>query len=71
MNSSSQQHPECSFCREPRTLIENDLAFVRYGSYPVSPGHCLIMPRYWGDMANPKGGVRGVNPEKQKYRKDS
>lgn len=29
--------------------------------------HIHIIPRYSGDMADPKGGVRGVIPEKQKY----
>ena len=29
--------------------------------------HVHIIPRYKGDMENPKGGVRGVIPEKQKY----
>lgn len=29
--------------------------------------HIHIIPRYDGDMDNPRGGVRGVIPEKQKY----
>ena len=29
--------------------------------------HCHVIPRYFGDMENPRGGVRGVIPEKQKY----
>lgn len=29
--------------------------------------HMHIIPRYLGDMADPKGGVRGVIPSKQKY----
>ena len=29
--------------------------------------HIHIIPRYNGDMENPKGGVRGVIPNKQKY----
>lgn len=29
--------------------------------------HIHIIPRYKGDMENPRGGVRGVIPEKQKY----
>ena len=29
--------------------------------------HCHIIPRRKGDMQNPRGGVRGVIPEKQKY----
>ena len=29
--------------------------------------HIHLIPRYKGDMENPKGGVRGVIPDKQKY----
>lgn len=29
--------------------------------------HCHLIPRRTGDMADPRGGVRGVIPEKQKY----
>jgi diadenosine tetraphosphate (Ap4A) HIT family hydrolase len=29
--------------------------------------HIHIIPRYNGDMEDPKGGVRGVIPSKQKY----
>ena len=29
--------------------------------------HMHIIPRYKGDVPNPKGGVRGVIPSKQKY----
>jgi diadenosine tetraphosphate (Ap4A) HIT family hydrolase len=29
--------------------------------------HCHVIPRYQGDMKDPRGGVRGVIPEKQKY----
>lgn len=29
--------------------------------------HVHLIPRYKGDMEDPKGGVRGVIPEKQKY----
>jgi len=29
--------------------------------------HIHLIPRYTGDVANPRGGVRGVIPEKQKY----
>ena len=31
--------------------------------------HIHLMPRYDGDMESPEGGVRGVIPSKQKYRK--
>ena len=121
-------HKDCPFCRNPNKVIQNDLAFADYDSYPVNPGHCLVIthrhvaeyfdttaeekaavwalvdeiktvidaefhpdgynigvnigeaagqsvphlhihviPRYRGDMENPKGGVRGVIPHKQKY----
>lgn len=123
---SEQQN--CIFCGEVTKVIENDLAFAHYDSYPVNPGHCLIIPRrhvaeyfqatdeekaaiwalvdemkviidrefkpdgynvginigkaggqsvphihihmiprYDGDMEDPRGGVRGVIPHKQKY----
>ena len=29
--------------------------------------HIHIIPRYNGDMEDPRGGVRGVIPSKQKY----
>ena len=29
--------------------------------------HLHLIPRYKGDMDNPRGGVRGVIPSKQKY----
>jgi diadenosine tetraphosphate (Ap4A) HIT family hydrolase len=122
------QHQNCPFCGEPEIIIENELAFTSWDSYPVNTGHCLItprrhiaeyfqataeekvalwalvdemkaiidkeykpdgynigvnigtaagqsvphihihmIPRYWGDVENPKGGVRGVIPHRQKY----
>ena len=122
------EHQNCIFCGDPSMVIENDLAFAHYDSYPVNPGHCLIIPRrhvaeyfeatteekaaiwalvdemktildkeykpdgynvgvnigkaagqsvphvhihmiprYKGDMEDPRGGVRGVIPHKQKY----
>lgn len=29
--------------------------------------HCHVIPRYKGDMDDPRGGVRGVIPSKQSY----
>lgn len=29
--------------------------------------HCHVIPRYTGDMEDPRGGVRGVIPNNQKY----
>ena len=31
--------------------------------------HVHLMPRYAGDVPDPRGGVRGVIPEKQKYQR--
>jgi len=33
----------------------------------VHHAHVHLIPRYTGDVAEPRGGVRGVVPEKQKY----
>ncbi len=116
------------FFEKKERLLENEVGFVIYDGYPVSKGHCLIVPhrvysdyfestneeviglqklvletkklldgkfqpdgfnvginsgetggqtvphvhihlipRYKGDMENPRGGVRGVIPSKQKY----
>ena len=33
--------------------------------------HMHLIPRYDGDMADPRGGVRGVIPEKQKYPREA
>lgn len=115
------------FLEKPR-LIENEIGFVIYDGFPVSEGHCLVVPhriyanyfdstvqeivalqalvvdtqkllrekfspdgfnvgincgeaagqtvphmhihvipRYRDDMDDPRGGVRGVIPSKQKY----
>lgn len=29
--------------------------------------HCHVIPRYNDDMVDPRGGVRGVIPDRQKY----
>jgi diadenosine tetraphosphate (Ap4A) HIT family hydrolase len=125
------EDPNCPFCGQPEKVIENELAFAHYDTYPVNAGHCLIIlrrhvaeyfqatteekaaiwelvdkvkviidreyrpdgynvgvnigesagqsvphlhihmiPRYEGDMEDPRGGVRGVIPHKQKYVKN-
>ena len=30
--------------------------------------HCHVIPRYNGDIDNPEGGVRGVIPDKMRYK---
>jgi diadenosine tetraphosphate (Ap4A) HIT family hydrolase len=37
------------------------------GGQTVDHLHVHLIPRYHGDMDDPKGGVRGVIPSKQKY----
>jgi len=38
---------ECLFCRDDSTdfVLENDLAFVLWDNFPVSPSHCLVIPK--------------------------
>ena len=38
-------NPDCPFCGDPEKIIENELAFAHYDTFPVSDGHCLIIPR--------------------------
>ena len=33
----------------------------------VKHAHIHVIPRYRGDHKDPRGGIRGVIPEKQKY----
>jgi len=37
--------PECPFCTAESAIFRNDLAYVRYDKYPVTPGHLLVIPR--------------------------
>jgi len=36
-------HQDCPFCGKPKIVIKNELAFAHYDSYPVNPGHRLVI----------------------------
>lgn len=39
------------------------------GGQSVMHIHVHLIPRYFGDVPNPRGGIRGVIPNKQNYNK--
>ena len=39
----------------------------RSAGQTIDHAHLHLIPRFEGDMPDPKGGVHGVIPEKQKY----
>jgi diadenosine tetraphosphate (Ap4A) HIT family hydrolase len=39
----------------------------RVAGQTVFHAHLHLIPRYQGDVENPRGGVRGVIPAKQQY----
>ena len=58
----------CPFCTPGDDVLGNVHAMVRYDINPVTPGHLLVPTRRHGvDTPNPRGGVRGVIPDKQSY----
>jgi diadenosine tetraphosphate (Ap4A) HIT family hydrolase len=61
---------------EAKRLLEQESAPDGYnvgvnvgeaGGQSVPHVHVHLIPRYKGDVANPRGGVRGVIPMKQNY----
>ena len=46
MTSEINGDSSCIFCKRIKNqiMIEGDLAFVSWDSYPVNPGHALVIP---------------------------
>lgn len=62
--------PPCRFCSgkiKQRVIAELDSVWAVRDRYPVAEGHHLIIPRRDGDTPHPRGGVRGVIPDKMSY----
>ena len=62
--------------REIKTKLDADLSPDGYNvginvneaaGQTVFHVHVHLIPRFKGDVENPRGGVRGVIPDKQKY----
>ena len=55
-------YPDCPFCGDPKKVIENELAFAHYDTYPVSNGRCLVITHrhvaeYFQSTAEEKAAV--------------
>ena len=63
--------------KEQKNIILNEDSSVTWCNMGINVGvdagqtvmhtHIHLIPRRKGDMENPRGGVRGVIPEKQSY----
>ena len=55
---------DCELCRPAAMLFESDFAYVRYDSKSLGQGsvhvHVHLIPRYAGDVPDPRGGIRCV-----------
>ena len=65
-----------SLVEQVKTLLESEFEpdgfniGINIGAAAGQTGphmHIHVIPRYSGDMDDPRGGVRGVIPDKQKY----
>ena len=75
---SEDQHVELASCismiKEQISSIDPSVTAFNIGinegedaGQTVMHFHCHVIPRRHGDMPDPRGGVRGVIPNKQKY----
>ena len=62
--------------KQTKDKLENDytpdgfnigINYKEAGGQTIPHAHIHIIPRYNGDVKNPRGGVRGVIPNKQNY----
>ena len=62
--------------KQTKDKLENDytpdgfnigINYKEAGGQTIPHTHIHIIPRYNGDVKNPRGGVRGVIPNKQNY----
>ena len=58
---------EFKILNESITGFNIGINISRYAGQTIFHCHIHIIPRRQGDTPNPKGGVRGVIPLKQKY----
>jgi diadenosine tetraphosphate (Ap4A) HIT family hydrolase len=61
----------CKVIIEKRFIPDGFSVGINIGEYAgqsIFHAHIHLIPRYKGDVENPRGGVRGVIPEKQNYK---
>jgi hypothetical protein len=64
----------CPFCiriASAHAFQQDGTALALPDAFPLNPGHTLVIPRYRGDVPDPRGGVRWVVPACAPHWKDS
>lgn len=74
--TESEQIACIQLSNQVKQIIQNDLKpdgfniginIGESAGQTISHAHIHIIPRYIGDVDNPRGGVRGVIPDKKEY----
>jgi len=74
--TAEEKHAVLALVDECKEVIEENLSPAGYNigfnvgtaaGQTVMHCHCHVIPRYVGDVRDPKGGVRGVVPGKRGY----